>query len=290
MITLENDKLIVKVSEHGAELKSIFGKKNNFEYMWQGDKEYWGFSSKILFPVCGRLLNEEYEYNGEKYSMLIHGFAKLGDFEVVEKSNTKVVLSLTENEKTLENYPFKFVFKVVYEIFGAKLKTSLKVFNSGNTILPFSLGGHPAFNVPLKNGGDFCDHYIEFDKNCLVKAEFSKKGLDTGKTTEFALDDKKLHLTHELFKDDALFFELKSGSATLKTSKSDAFVKIDFDDTTHVGIWQTYKNTTPFVCIEPWHGIAGSDDKVDDILDKKCIIKLQPNELYEFSYDTTVSE
>ena len=216
MITLENERLIVKINEHGAELKSIFGKKNNFEYMWQGDEKYWAFSSKIPFPVCGRLLNGEYEYDGKKYSLANHGFAMLSDFDVEEKSQTKVVLRLTENEKTLEIYPFKFVFRVIYEIDGATLKTSLNVYNSGDTVLPFSLGGHPAFNVPLPCGGDFEDHYIEFDTNKLVKTELSSRGLDTGKTSEYTLENKKLQLSHELFKNDALFFELKSGKAILR--------------------------------------------------------------------------
>ena len=37
---LNNGVLSVEISDHGAEIKSVI--KDNYEYMWCGDKKYWG--------------------------------------------------------------------------------------------------------------------------------------------------------------------------------------------------------------------------------------------------------
>ena len=38
--TIENDSIRVQISDVGAELQSIVGKKDNTEYLWQGDAQY----------------------------------------------------------------------------------------------------------------------------------------------------------------------------------------------------------------------------------------------------------
>lgn len=289
---LENDKLTVKIEDHGAELKSVLGKNSNFEYLWHGSPDYWKRSAIILFPVCGRLFNKKYTYNGKEYGMDIHGFAKDCDFKVAEKTADKIVFELTENEETLKQYPFKFLLRVTYTLIGATIKTSVCAFNTGNEDLPFSLGGHPGFSVPLEKGLNFADHYIEFsEKGKHFKNQFSSNGLDLGTTEDYPLaDGDKLMLTHELFDDDALFFVEKEGYATLKSDKTDRFVKVSYKDITHLGIWQTRADDTPFVCIEPWHGVPADEGVTDDFATKKEFIHLKNGESYELAFDITVSE
>ncbi len=289
---LENDKLRVQVEDHGAELKSIFGKNDNFEYLWHGSPDYWNRSAIILFPVCGRLTSGKYTYDGKEYEMNIHGFARDSDFTVTEKTADKITLELKENEKTLKQYPFKFLLRVTYTLIGATITTSVTATNTGNADLPFSLGGHPGFSVPLESGLSFSDHYIEFSsKGSHLKNVFSANGLDLGETVDYKLEGgNKLLLTHELFVDDALFFVEKEGYATLKSDKTDRFVKVTYRDVTHLGIWQTYAKDTPFVCIEPWHGVPADEGAIDDFKTKKEFIHLKNGESYEFSYDITVSE
>ena len=289
---LENDKLRAKIEDHGAELKSIFGKNGNFEYLWHGSPDYWNRSAIILFPVCGRLFKGKYVYDGKEYEMNIHGFAKDSDFSVTEKKTDKIVFELKENAETLKQYPFKFLLKVTYTLVGATIKVSVCAFNTGNEDLPFSLGGHPGFSVPLEDGLTFSDHYIEFsNKGLHRKNVFSSNGLDLGETIDYELkDDNKLMLTHELFDDDALFFIEKDGYATLKSDKTNRFVKVSYKDVTHLGIWQTRADDTPFVCIEPWHGVPADEGVTDDFATKKEFIHLKNGESYEFSFDITVSE
>lgn len=290
--TIENDKICVKINDFGAEVKSINGKNSNFEYIWHGSPDYWKRSAIILFPICGRLFNGKYTYNGKEYEMSIHGFANSSVFTVTEHSAEKIVFELRESEETLKIYPFKFLFRVTYTLSGATLRTSLYVENTGNDDLPCSLGGHPGFNVPLSENLKFEDHYIEFEtKGTKVKNIFSDTGFDLCKTAPFPLyENNKICLTHELFNSDALFFEENSGTVILKSDKCDRFVKVDYSDATHLGLWQTNKPDTPFVCIEPWHGVPSKDGREDDFATKNELLHLKNGDHYEFHFDITVSE
>ena len=50
---LENEQLKVTVSDAGAEIRSIVGKKTGTEYLWQGDPTYWaGRAPGTLKPGC----------------------------------------------------------------------------------------------------------------------------------------------------------------------------------------------------------------------------------------------
>ena len=106
-IKLTNGTMSASINTFAAEMKSLRDENGN-EYIWDGS-DYWKRSAIILFPVCGRLFNKKYTYNGKEYSMDIHGFAKDNDFKVAEKAADKIVFELTENEETLKQYPFKFL-------------------------------------------------------------------------------------------------------------------------------------------------------------------------------------
>ena len=91
---IENEKLKVIVSTLGAELYSVYGKTTSFEYLWQGDENFWRGRATNVFPNCGRLWEGKYTYQGNTYELPCHGFAKLCEFEVVTFSPTKIVLRL----------------------------------------------------------------------------------------------------------------------------------------------------------------------------------------------------
>ena len=61
-------------------------------------------------------------------------------------------LVLTDNDATRARYPFAFRLEVTYRVEGAALEVEFEITNSGEEMLPASLGGHPAFNWPLLPG------------------------------------------------------------------------------------------------------------------------------------------
>lgn len=290
--TIENSAIRVEISDLGAELMSLVGKKTGFEYLWQGDAEYWGSRASILFPICGRLTEGKYTYRGKTYEMMLHGFARKQVFAVAEQSPTAITFELRQSEASLAMYPFDFIFRVTYSLDGASVRTKLEVTNPGEELLPFSVGGHPGFNIPFVEGESFEDYYMEF--KCEKPTEslvMSPTCYYTGKNEPFALREGRfLDLKHSLFDNDAIFLEKMCNHVSLKSKKNDRAVTVYFEDMTHLGFWHKPHTEAPFVCIEPWHGVPAYDGKVDDLETKNEMMYLPKGETYSNFFDITITE
>lgn len=162
MITLKNQYLTVTINEFGAELTSVQeNDADHIEYIWQADPNYWKRHAPVLFPIVGRLKDNQYQYNNQTYEMTQHGFARDNFFEVKNQDESSVDLELTDSPETLKKYPFKFRLVISYKLTGHALKVSLSVFNPNTDELLFSIGAHPGFNVPLIAGqGTFKDAFV----------------------------------------------------------------------------------------------------------------------------------
>ena len=106
MQTLKNEMLTIQVSEHGAELQSI--RKDDYEYLWQGNPEYWGRRSPVLFPIVGSVWEKCFRVDGKVYEMGQHGFARDCDFELMDKTDNSLTYILKSSNDTKEKYPFDF--------------------------------------------------------------------------------------------------------------------------------------------------------------------------------------
>ena len=290
IIQIENENLSVQINQLGAELFSIKGKKTETEYLWQGNSEFWSGRAPVLFPVCGRMTDGKYYYKNQEYPMVIHGIAKLFDFESDKKSESKVDLILNSNEQTKKYYPFDFTFTVSFELIDNTLKITHKVVNNGNEDMYFAVGAHPGFNVPFTDSDNFEDYYIEFSKDCLDEIVFSEKCFYTGNMQKFNLTNKRLNLTHSLFDMDGRFFETQTDCVHLKSTKSDRSIKISYQDMTCLGLWHKPRTSAPYICIEPWHGIPADDGKVDDLQTKRQMIVLPQKESYTNSYQIQIND
>lgn len=290
--TIENEKLRVVISDFGAELQSIYGKTTEFEYLWQGHPDYWTGKAVNVFPICGRLFDEKYVYNGVTYTLPCHGFAQNQTFEVAEQSDKKIVFALRENQETLKNYPFHFLFQITYSINANALEVHFTVTNTGDKVLPFSVGGHPGFNIPLDNGLDFTDHYLEFNSPCSPETlVLSETCFYTGKNQPYPLKDGKIiPLKHSLFDNDALFLTNVDSDITLKSDKTDRFIRVSYPNMKYLGFWHNRKTKAPFVCIEPWTGVPAIDQEIDDFNDKKEFTYLEPKETSSVYFTVEVNE
>lgn len=147
MKILENEKLLVEISEHGAEVTRIFRKDTKEEMLWNADPAFWGRHAPILFPFVGASHKGVYHYQGKEYVMKQHGFARDTDFEVISADDTKAVYELKSNEKTKESYPFDFCLTVTYVLKENVLTVGWNVENCTDGERYFTIGAHPAFNV-----------------------------------------------------------------------------------------------------------------------------------------------
>ncbi len=287
---LENEQLRVEIDEHGAQVMSMLEKTTNTEYLWQGDPTYWAGRATLLFPICGRLIEGRYTYKGKSYDMLLHGFIRNVDLSVSAKTENSISFTYTENEETLAQYPFAFRFTVTYTLCDNTLDHKFEVENTGDDTLPFGLGGHPGFNIPLEPGTDFTDYYVEFAENAPArKLILTETCFMTDDSEPFPLEDGKIYrLHHDMFDNDAIFLKDMAKSVTLKSDKTTKAVTLTYNDMSYLGLWHKPKTEAPYMCIEPWISLPADDGIVDDMATKKYMTRLAPGEKADFSFSITI--
>lgn len=288
-VQLENEFLIATIAEAGAELVSLRSKSMNIEYIWQGNPAFWNRHSPILFPIVGRLKNNQYIYEGKTYHLPQHGFARDQLFQVIEQSDQSATFSLKSTKETYQYYPFDFELVLTYELEEQNLIVRYQVENLGIQTMYFSIGGHPAFNVPLEETLTFEDYFLNFfPKKSRTQIPLSGSALNI-KNKTLAQTNTSIDLIHELFKNDALIFETKGNNAfSIETDKSQHGITLSYTDAPYVGIWSPYPKKAPFVCIEPWLGIADTIDTDGQLTNKLGIQLLSPNRIFNTHYQLTI--
>jgi galactose mutarotase-like enzyme len=281
---IKNKYIKAKIKSFGAELNSLQKIDEDLEYIWQGNKEFWNRHSPILFPIVGRLKEDSYFYKNQKYNMSQHGFARDKEFELVRNEGDFIEFILKSDEKTLEIYPFSFELYLSYKLEKSSLIVAYKVINKSDEKMLFSIGAHPAFNWTLKEDEKKEDYFLEFENIKQTKRYFlNDKGLAYNHE-DLEIIDNKIALNEELFKNDALVFnDLNIKTLTLKNSKNENFIKVDFDNFPYLGIWSK-PSGAPFICIEPWFGVADEDSSNQNLEDKKGLISLEKDEIFSCFY------
>jgi galactose mutarotase-like enzyme len=282
---IKNKFIQVKINSFGAELNSLKRVDTNLEYLWQGNPQYWNRHSPVLFPIVGRLKDDSYFYKNKKYSMTQHGFARDNEFLLTKQTDNYLEFKLENNEKSLEIYPFLFELYIGYELVDNKIIISYKVKNNSNEKMLFSIGAHPAFNWALNENEKKEDYFLEFENIKEIKRYFlNDKGL-VYESANLEIKENKMFLTEKLFQQDALVFnDINIKNITLKNINNQNFVKVNFDNFTYLGIWSKPIGA-PFICIEPWYGVADDINTNQNIENKKGMISLEKYEVFSTSYN-----
>lgn len=288
--TIENDEIRVQISSLGAELQSLVLKQDGTEFLWQGDPKYWKSRASNLFPICGRLWEGKYTYAGKTYEMNLHGFARKSEMEPVRRTADALTFRLLPNEETLASYPFQFEYTITFSLSGTSVKTSIGVTNHGEEVMPFAVGGHPGFNVPLGGRGGFTDYELAFaDPGHIHALALSSDCFATDDIVMLPLKDGKiLPLRHEMFDNDAMFLAESGHSVTLRSPASGRQLRLDYPDMKYLGIWHAPKTDAPYVCLEPWTSVPAYHGKVDALETKRDMIRLAQGGHYEASYTITL--
>ena len=285
MNRLENDFLIIETNKSGAELTRIFSKKQNKEILWNGDSKYWGRHSPILFPIVGRLKDNETIIDDTLYNMSQHGFARDMDFDLVNTTDNSITYKLTSNENTKKYYPYSFELIITYKLVNNKVTIDWKVNNINSCDMYFSIGAHPAFNINSNLG----DYSLEFNTRDNIE-NITLNGPYNDKYTKIENLDI-LNLSNDILKNDTLIYTNIDG-IKMKSKKEDYLVNVEFKDFPLVGIWSPYCKETnsiaPFICIEPWYGLCDNINSDKIFKNKKFINVLKPNESFNTSYSISI--
>ena len=271
MITLSNDNITVIINAKGAELQSV--RNSGVEYLWQADAKFWGKHAPVLFPVVGELKGGKYIFNNTEYKLPRHGFARDKTFDTEQKDSTCAIFTLKSDEQTFSVYPFEFIFHVEYHLNDKELSCTYTVQNINDHIMFFSVGGHPAFNVPLNKNLSYTDYFLQFENDDELKRYLLQNGLLSSETETIQLNNKALQLKPELFNKDAIVLKhIGSKTITLKTDKDAAGLKFNFEGFPYFGIWAA--KDAPFVCLEPWCGVADNIHHDNNLKTKEGINEL----------------
>ncbi len=291
--TIKRGNLTAAVDSMGAQLTSLALDGN--EYLWQADPAFWGKHAPILFPIVGSLRDNKATSAAGPCEMNRHGIARIVEHKLVgvSEDGSSVTYELTDTPESLKAYPFHFKLNMTYALTGdATLTQTFKVTNTGDVDLPFSVGGHPAFNVPVPGaeGEAFEDYELAFTEpwTCEVPV-ITPDGLMTYKDSYTAPDHAdRIALTHESFAHDAIVLTDVPGSTlTLRGTKSGHGIKVDFEGFKYIGIWSPM-NDAPFIALEPWTGHSTVDTE-DDVFEHKAdTITLAPGETDERSFSVTL--
>ncbi len=289
--TVKNDEITVAFNTFGGELSSIKD-SGGLEYLWQGDKEYWSGRAPALFPIVGGLRNKRAVIGGDKTCcMERHGVVRKLEFDLEEITDDSITFSVCSNEQTMERYPYHFKFMIQYQLNGKDLTTKYTVINKNDIVMPFQIGGHPAFNCPLSRGEHFEDYVVEFDQaetaDCPTPVP-STGLVDVAKRTRMLNNERVLTMNHDLFKVDAVIFDgLKSRKAKLYNPKTGRGVLSSFADFNNLLVWSS-PNGGPFVALEPWSGLSTCSDESDIFEEKRGVYLLPAGESKSFSFTITV--
>lgn len=287
---LENELLSVGIKSIGAELCSIKNKLTGKEHIWQGDPAFWESHAPILFPIIGALKDDTYFFEGKEYHLPKHGFFRNNDDVALKrKEKDELTFSLKFSEDTLKSYPFKFELEVSFLLKGKSLEVKHEIFNLDTKEIYFSIGGHPAFNAPLFPGETYENYYLEFDQNLDLETHIlTADGLISNKSESVLKGENKIQLRKDLFNNDALIFEaIPSKNVSLISEHSGKILSVEYSDFENLGIWA--KPNAPYVCIEPWLGIADFEDTDQDLKNKVGINKLMPTQSFCATYTIEIA-
>lgn len=275
---LENNNLKISVDTNGAELSSIYNKKENKEMLWQGDPEFWGRRSPVLFPVVGKYKNGKTTYEGKEYSLGQHGFARDSEFTLVEKNDSKLVFALESSKETLTKYPFKFRLICSFELKNDTIIVGWKVENTDDKTICFSIGAHPAFYC--KKSETVLSMNSENIKYNLINSDglYTDKKYET--PNEFVLHDN-------IFDNDALIIENSNVTEVSLIDNGKFYLTMKFSALLF-GIWSPAKKNAPFVCIEPWYGRCDAENFDGDITEREWSNSLNANETWYKEYEIII--
>ncbi|WP_335554178.1 aldose 1-epimerase family protein [Neobacillus vireti] len=288
MIIIENDWLTVEISKVGAEVRKVKHKKNGMDYMWTGDKAYWGRVSPVLFPIVGRLNEDKYQLEGKTYEMSQHGFLRDVEFEVQEQTPSDVTFCFESGGRYLQVYPYDFKAVIHYRLMEETFVVHWEIVNENEREMYFSMGAHPAFRIPLLENETVRDYSLHFtpaaNKNVIEYELKDSLVHEKGNANQLS----KIQLTDSLFAHDALIYS-NIDQITLVSNKSNHGVEVMFREFPFVGIWSKYTDTdgkmAPFVCIEPWYGIADTYKTTGNFKEKFGINMLNPRESFHAEYN-----
>lgn len=287
---LENECLLVEITELGAELTGIYDKETDTQVLWNGNPKYWKRRAPILFPNVGRTWNNTVKIDGVQYPAGQHGFARDMVFDCVETTDTRTAFVLRATEETKKIYPYEFELTVIYELRGKELDVEWQVRNLGEGKMYFTIGGHPGFCF-AKAGETKTDYKLKFPGKEMLTYILLDLASGTGVpelTNKLELKEEMCPLTEEMFEKDALVFDNRQIEEVWLCHKDGSpYVGMRCAGFENYGIWSV--KDAPYVCLEPWAGRCDNKGFDGDISEKPGVNSVENGEIFSRKHTIVVA-
>lgn len=279
--TLHGDGISATIVAHGAELVSLQDAEG-FEFLWQAGPE-WRRHSPVLFPIVGRLNGDQLRHRGQTYPMTQHGFARDKPFAWAQSGPQSSTLVLTDDADTRMHYPFAFRLAVTYTLDRRQLGVTFDITNTGEEPMPASIGAHPAFNWPLLPDLAKTDYQLTFAAAEPAPVRRLKDGLLLKTPQPTPVEGNILALSERLFDQDAVILDQPASTSVRYAGERGPAIEMAWQGFQELGVWSK-PGGAPFLCIEPWHGIASPVDFDGDFVDKPGLMLIAPAAKRVLSY------
>jgi galactose mutarotase-like enzyme len=285
LVTIGNGRLTAIVAAKGAELQSLVPASGR-DVMWTGDADIWPWHAPNLFPIVGALDNDELVHRGVRYPMKQHGFLRHSLCEVLEAGPEACGFRLTDNPDTREQYPYAFALTIGYRIVDDRLECTFTLHNPDKVPLHASIGVHPGFRRPLGNTARDA-HAVLFDQP--EPAPIRRLGGRTmaADPRPTPVEGRVLHLRDALFDEDAVIFDRLVSRKITYGAPGGPAVEIEFADFPDLGIWAK-PGISPFVCLEPWQGMASPAGFTGEFSEKPGVVALAPGATRAWHYSIRI--
>ena len=276
--------LAASVRAQGAELCALSDHTGR-SYLWPAAPP-WPRHAPNLFPIVGRLVGDVLRHDGASYPLTQHGFARDLPFTWVARSASGCTLALTDSAATRARYPFAFRFEMQFAAENESLVITYTVQNTGDAILPVSIGAHPAFRWPLQPGLPKEAYSLVFDAEETAPLRGVSGGLLTPASRPSPIHDRVLPLRPALFDDDALILPVPNSRSVRFEAAQGPALTLAWQGFTQLGLWS--KPGADFLCIEPWQGMASPPEFDGEFAEKPWLMLIPPGEMQRAAMTITL--
>lgn len=284
-VRIGNSHLTVDVAALGAEMQALTSSDGR-SWLWNGDSTFWSGRSPVLFPIVGKAPDDAVTIDGKRYPMAQHGFARRSAFGLAASTPVMCRYELAASDATRAVYPFEFLLTVEHALDGPRLTVAAEVSNRDTRPMPFGLGFHPAFLWPLP-GSAGQPHVVTLDNGGEPVLTRIRNGLINPASLPSPFRAGRLVPDASMFDADAMIFPEGAGTGLRYGVDGGPSLKFDFENLPNLALWT--KPGAPFLCIEPWHGMAALADGSDALDERPYSVTLPPGSSMRFAFSVEVS-
>lgn len=192
----------------------------------------------FLFPTPGKLTGDRWDWGGRGGGLPQHGWARRLPWEVRARSSASLTLGIRweADEAQRLAWPYRCELELRYTVREAALRIDLSVRNLDGARMPFGLGFHPYFAVPLQEKAQ-----ARIPTEARSAFDNLRRRVVTVDAAAFSLAQPEvdLHLLDHSRSEASL---LLAGGRAITISAS--------PELSRWVIWTL--SDKPFVCLEPW--------------------------------------